>query len=704
MTETREGAAEYIRRHPERYLEPAKMRGTYVCPLCKNGTGRTGDGITTRDGIHFTCWKCHGIESNDIIDIIGLVEGISDDRDKFNRAYDIYGIDIDDSAYKTEKVKPAEVKEVKQMQKKVYNFNAEVEKAHKALLDTPAAIKHFTDRGIDIETIKRYKLGYAPEGYNSFLSAYPEKQAKSNKADLYKYILPYIDAEGNYTYFQAEICDREQIDEYNPKYRYINNQDRNTPKQIFNERYITPEGAGVIFICEGVYDALSVESAGYKAIGGIDTGYTRLIDRCRDTQTDAVFILATDNDDAGENATEKRAEELTSLGIPFILAPAASGKDYNDFIRADREGFISFIGEKVREAERIKDREKAEALAEYNKASAAEHLSLLEAYIELTSKERPISTGFTELDAILGDGIRNGLYIIGAISSLGKTSFCVQLCDNMAKDGRDIIFYSLEMPEREIIAKSLSRESFNISLEKTGDNKTAKTTLKVMNGREVNRYTASDIETIAEAKRRYLEYAGHIRIIEVEGKLKVSDIETDILKHKALTGNTPIVFVDYLQILSEANINKTYTDKQKVDDNIVELKRLSRNTPIIAISSFNRENYLEPVSLSAFKESGNVEYASDVLLALQYAGMDYTDEKETERKKRIRDLLRQQAAAGRQGQAQDIELKVLKNRNGSRGDVSLYFYPMFNYFRGRNEATAEDNPFKPEATQIRLKI
>ena len=61
--------------------------------------------------------------------------------------------------------------------------------------------------------------------------------------------------------------------------------------------------------------------------------------------------------------------------------------------------------------------------------------------------------------------------------------------------------------------------------------------------------------------------------------------------------------------------------------------------------------------------------------------MDYEEgESDKAREKRIRELRREQEAKGRAGQAQTIQLKVLKNRYGCKGDVILSFYPMFNYF------------------------
>ena len=60
----------------------------------------------------------------------------------------------------------------------------------------------------------------------------------------------------------------------------------------------------------------------------------------------------------------------------------------------------------------------------------------------------------------------------------------------------------------------------------------------------------------------------------------------------------------------------------------MELKRISRDfkTPVIGISSFNRDNYNNAVSMQSFKESGAIEYSSDILIGLQLKGAGQKDE------------------------------------------------------------------------------
>ena len=124
-------------------------------------------------------------------------------------------------------------------------------------------------------------------------------------------------------------------------------------------------------------------------------------------------------------------------------------------------------------------------------------------------------------------------------------------------------------------------------------------------------------------------------------------------------------------------------DRQNTDKNVKTLKSIATtfNTTVLAISSFNRENYNNPVSLTSFKESGAIEYSSDVLIGLQYSFMDYTPgETDKNRRTRIRDNLKKCGDLAKQGLPVDVDIKILKNRNGAKGSTSLKFIPKYNLF------------------------
>jgi len=210
----------------------------------------------------------------------------------------------------------------------------------------------------------------------------------------------------------------------------------------------------------------------------------------------------------------------------------------------------------------------------------------------------------------------------------------------------------------------------------------AKTTRGITTGKRYAGYSDKEIALIGNATKEYAAIGRHLWIKEGIGNVGAEQVREAVKRHISLIGQRPVIVIDYLQILAPYEIRAT--DKQNTDKAVLELKRISRDykIPVIGISSFNRDNYTAPVNMAAFKESGAIEYSSDVLIGLQYTGMDYQEgEADKAREKRIRELIKSNEAAAKEGKGQEIDLKVLKNRNGAKGmSEPLTFYPMFNCF------------------------
>ena len=87
-------------------------------------------------------------------------------------------------------------------------------------------------------------------------------------------------------------------------------------------------------------------------------------------------------------------------------------------------------------------------------------------------------------------------------------------------------------------------------------------------------------------------------------------------------GVKPVVIVDYLQITRP--LDNRVSTKDAVDSHVRAFKKLQVENDLIVllISSLNRSNYLTPVDFEAFKESGGIEYTSDVLWGLQLSVMN----------------------------------------------------------------------------------
>lgn len=640
---------------------------SYICPLCGHGTH--GDGLTrnpkSEDGNGLKCFGC-GF-SGDILDLYQKVKGVD-----YNEALeDLAGqlsIDIEKGA----PITPAPAKKPAP-EKKEEDYTDYYKLAQSSRSEAPAQA-YLKSRGISEAVAAKYWLGYDP-AYKTFNIDEDGQQSFTSWRVL---IIP--TGKGSYI---ARNIDKPQPNEKKNRYR------KKGASLIFNSKALYT-ASKPIFVVEGEIDALSIIEAGGEAIGlGSTSNYTQLLSLLKKKPAAQPLILCLDADEDGKNTENKLAEELTALQASFYRYNLyGAAKDANEALLLDRDGFIS----EVRAAERAQEAE-LEAIAEaakedYLKTSAANALQDFLGGIQASADTPALSTGFNNLDEALDGGLYEGLYIIGAISSLGKTTLALQIIDQLAQQGQDCLVFSLEMARHELIAKSISRHTF-LAAERKAD---AKTTRGITAGARWKNYSEAERGLINKALASYKTYAQHIYIHEGIGDIGVEKVKEVVQQHIAITGNKPVVLIDYLQILAPYDMRAS--DKQNTDKATLELKRLSRDCkiPVIGISSFNRDNYTAPVNNASFKESGAIEYSADVLIGLQYEGMDYQEgEADNARQKRIRELIRTNEGKARQGEAQTIQAKILKSRNGSKGQALFSFYAMFNCFKEYTPDWITDN-------------
>ena len=352
-------------------------------------------------------------------------------------------------------------------------------------------------------------------------------------------------------------------------------------------------------------------------------------------------------------------------------------------------------------------------------------------YLELTDQENGIGdllqnikqaregtlpiwkTGFTKLDELLDGGFLGGtLVLLGAISSLGKTTFALQIAENLALEGKDVLVFSLEMSAKELNAKSISRNTYKI-VEKQGalsffDEADRLTMGDVLRGRigedqidATKPYQKRNLFEAALAETRKLR--PHLRVLR-DNNIDVYKVEDFVNAHVDATGNKPFVILDYLQILKHDDTLRG--DKRLLtDDDVNRLKDLAvrLDIPIMVISSFNRNNYFEPVSMGSFKESGTIEYTSDTLIGMQYSGMQYQKhwftsknnkkkqvyENQQDHNTRVRELLDDMDEKGALGMALPVDVVLLKNRGVTKGKVLFEFCPKYNVFSEAENQDAE---------------
>lgn len=407
-----------------------------------------------------------------------------------------------------------------------------------------------------------------------------------------------------------------------------------------------------IYVCEGWADALSFEDVGKKAIA---LHSTQQINKLKDfieankfTASKYVYMLCCDNDEAGQKANSELAEYFTDNNISYHKMQIP--EEYNDI----NEWYIA-TGDKELFTKAINPFAK-ETTLEYIDSSFLNDIKRMKSF-----KGR--STGFKNLDREI-NGVIPGLYVIGAISSLGKTTFITQVADQMASKGEHIIFFSLEQSRFELVAKSISRQTCILNP------KEAKTSLEIMQNTEVSDLTLKAVE-------KYQEIAYNSIIVEGNFNITVNSIRDYIDFYISTTGIKPVVVLDYLQILRP--INDRLTDKQQVDYNVTELKRISRDydIPVFVICSFNRDNYTTTVDFTSFKESGAIEYSADVVIGLQLQVMEEIQEMKNPKISEIREKINN----AKNEEPRRVQLIGLKNRNGrSYFKCNYKYYPAYNFF------------------------
>lgn len=280
----------------------------------------------------------------------------------------------------------------------------------------------------------------------------------------------------------------------------------------------------------------------------------------------------------------------------------------------------------------------------------------------------PLKTGFYNLDGKC-DGLYPGLYVLGAISSLGKTTFALQVADNIAAAGHDVLFFSLEQSRLELVSKLVARRTRDLSLTQ------ASTSLMVRRGTETDRGVsrrAQDDLAAGAAKHLYIEQCDMgTTVVDVCRKVQAA--------YDA--GMRPAVFVDYLQVL--APTDPRATDKQAADYNVKMLKLLQARLGLVVftISSVNRANYLAPINFESFKETGGIEYTADVVWGLQLSCLDediFVSAKDTSEGRRAR---RDRVDECKAASERDVKLVCLKNRYGrSHYEARFSYLPAFDRF------------------------
>ncbi len=247
-----------------------------------------------------------------------------------------------------------------------------------------------------------------------------------------------------------------------------------------------------------------------------------------------------------------------------------------------------------------------------------------------------IDTGYIDLNKKTFGLQKSDLIIIAGRPSMGKTTFAINLCENISmSQNKPVLIFSLEMSSEQIIIKMIS------SLSRIEQNK-----IKTGNLNYKEWIKISNIINILKKKKNiFIDDSSLITPNEI--KLKTRKIYK---KNKGLS----LIMIDYLQLMKSSSYLENRASE--IADISRSLKILAKELkiPIIALSQLNRlsEQRVNKRPLNSdLRESGSLEQDADLIMFI------YRDELYNNNSKM-------------KGIA---ELIIGKQRNGPTGKINLIF-------------------------------
>jgi len=213
----------------------------------------------------------------------------------------------------------------------------------------------------------------------------------------------------------------------------------------------------------------------------------------------------------------------------------------------------------------------------------------LEMIKEIGVKPRTgLKSGFNQVDEATNGLMSGDLTVIAAGPSEGKSLFSLNIAKSVAKQGKGVMMFSLEMTQLEISERLLSDE-LNEPVSNIRNNKV-------------------DPNRLIEATEKMKDYDKNIHVHSAaDGIHSIFDI-ISITKAEIERLNLGLVIIDYLQLVPTPDI------KGKTRDQIIgeltralKLMAVKENLPIIVLSQVNRDKSRKRYGLSDLRESGNIE-------------------------------------------------------------------------------------------------
>lgn len=258
-----------------------------------------------------------------------------------------------------------------------------------------------------------------------------------------------------------------------------------------------------------------------------------------------------------------------------------------------------------------------------------------------------IPTGFGILDKYITGLNKSDFILIGARPAMGKTSFALNLAQNITMAGKkSCIFFSLEMTKEQLAERLLAAQA-GIESQKfrTGE------------------LTDDEWLRLGNALSAFYDVELYL---DDTASITVPEIKSIVRRQK----NVDCIIIDYLGLIQSASRRENRV--QEVSEITRHLKMMAKdlNIPVICCAQLSRgtegRGKTHTPQLSDLRESGSIEQDADIVMFL-YRPDYYKNELSEEKREEVDENL--------------TELIVAKNRHGGVGTIQLTFDKEFTRFR-----------------------
>ena len=245
-----------------------------------------------------------------------------------------------------------------------------------------------------------------------------------------------------------------------------------------------------------------------------------------------------------------------------------------------------------------------------------------------------VRTKYKLMDHKIGGFEPSQLVVIAARPSVGKTGFALNMLWNIAQQGHETSFFSIETTGKNVLQRLLATI----------------TGIELNRIKNVQDLTPDELTQLTNAIDQILKLGININD---DSTTTPQDIRAQAMKN---ANKTQVIFIDYLQLMStDTNIDR----RVAVEKISRDLKIIANETGaiIVVLSQLNRgveSRQDKRPMLSDMKESGGIE--ADASMAMMLYREDYYEQEDDDSGKSI------------------VECNIAKNKDGETGVIEFEFY------------------------------